>query len=373
MRVLWLLMLLAGIAFAPTGVATEMLRDWRVYAITAAFISILASVLLLMLSRLLDLRQLETVFKAEMVFAASTVLLVLMLVTMVDLSENLLLGSGGGAGIMGGMLSAAYSSGSDIPPPATFLPDAKLTDVAILYITPMAKCSTAFIRVLYTLSIPSEAISTMYEEIFMSEQATGGGIKPLTTTITQATKLLTFYMLVYYILVHTLNFIKHYAMFFLSIGVVLRAFPPTRGAGAYLIAISLGLYFVFPFTFIFMSALSSTQMQGLVDVDLSAPVRGESFVCNLPEDVLGITAPQSCGVQHRASVKEAENWLDAYGSDYRNFLDVLFKGNFLGSLTANICFIPLIAMVAVISFVISTTGLFGGSIPEIGRGLVKLI
>ena len=42
-------------------------------------------------------------------------------------------------------------------------------------------------------------------------------------------------------------------------------------------------------------------------------------------------------------------------------------------LVSAICVFPIIALVILLTFVLNTTNLFGGNIPEIGRGLVKLI
>ena len=46
---------------------------------------------------------------------------------------------------------------------------------------------------------------------------------------------------------------------------------------------------------------------------------------------------------------------------------------FTRHLVSAICVFPLIALVILFTFVLNTTNLFGGNIPEIGRGLVKLI
>ena len=51
--------------------------DWKTLAILAAAGSVLASIMLIMFSRLFDLRTLEQSAKAEFVFAASTVFIVL--------------------------------------------------------------------------------------------------------------------------------------------------------------------------------------------------------------------------------------------------------------------------------------------------------
>ena len=80
------------------------------------------------------------------------------------------------------------------------------------------------------------AMTSVYMEIFMSEHASGFGLKWIEERIMNTTASLTFYMYVFYLIGHLFDFIKYYAGFFFSIGVALRAFPPTRGAGAYVMA-----------------------------------------------------------------------------------------------------------------------------------------
>lgn len=360
------LLLLIAPAFAARVTTGQLVIGWEGYAISAAMISVFASLLLLLLSRLLQLPQLETTFKAEIVFAASTVFLVIVLILFVDMAHEIFIGDPSHAGLAGYLLKGSYGTKD----PIRLSGDNELADVVLLYVSPLAECGRSFTRTLYTISLPTEGASTLYQELFMSEQATGGGIKPVTSIIKQTTKLLDFYMLAYFLVVHFLLFLKNYGLFFLSIGVVLRAFPPTRGAGAYLMAISIGLYFVFPFIFIFASALSATQMNGLVSVKQGAdPNAPPEFACNLPPPP---PIPGTCGLQYQNKQKEYQVWLDAYGDRADNLISVVWP-SFQRLLVSNFCLIPLVAMVGTLTFVLSTTSLFGGSIPEIGRGLIKLI
>jgi len=39
----------------------------------------------------------------------------------------------------------------------------------------------------------------------------------------------------------------------------------------------------------------------------------------------------------------------------------------------SVCIVPIVALVVTMTFILNGTNLFGGNIPEIGRGLVKLI
>ena len=47
--------------------------------------------------------------------------------------------------------------------------------------------------------------------------------------------------------------------------------------------------------------------------------------------------------------------------------------SFTRQIVYSVCVFPLIAFTILLTFVLNATTLFGGNIPEIGRGLVKLI
>ena len=95
------------------------------------------------------------------------------------------------------------------------------------------QCVQRFMSVLYALAVPVDAMASVYMEIFMSEHASGFGVKWISERIVNATQSFSFYMYMFFLIGHTFDFIKYYAGFFFSIGVAMRAFPPTRGAGAW--------------------------------------------------------------------------------------------------------------------------------------------
>src|SRR5512136_434420 len=71
---------------------SDIYADWRTISIGAAAISILGSAMLIMLSRLFSLRNLEQVAKTEFVYAASTVFIVIMAVGIIGIAEPRLVG-----------------------------------------------------------------------------------------------------------------------------------------------------------------------------------------------------------------------------------------------------------------------------------------
>jgi hypothetical protein len=231
-------------------------------------------------------------------------------------------------------------------------------------------------KVLYALEVPIGAMTTVYMEIFMSEHASGFGVKWVEERIMNAAQSFTFYMYAFYLMVHVFNFVKYYAGFFFSIGVALRAFPPTRGAGAYVMALSFGLYFVFPLSYITVATLflphvgsDLLQMDPAVAAGGAAPGGASLYTCMLPQAPDISTMDCAPATPGRAFLL----W-DIVKSSWDIAMDMLSNIDSFGRhLVFSMCVFPLISFTILLTFVLNATGLFGGNIPEIGRGLVKLI
>lgn len=344
--------------------AQAVFFGWEWMAAMAAFISVMASLILLMISRALNLPQLEQTAKTEMIFAASTVVLVSSVIAIIKIGEPLLLNLGMELYIATFRVSPEVMSHvyvSLLPPNNT------LIDLAKLYMEPVVALSKAILRTLYIISIPVEALASIYMEVSMGEPTSGFGMVWIAERIKNTTNMLTFYMFVYYLIVHMLNFIKVYWYFLFTIGIVARSFPLTRGAGAYMMALAVGLYFVLPLAYILIAATVSMY----INVEyLEWNEQNGGFVGILP------TVPEeglnTCGWGDYSKISDATMWLDAHAQELNTFWDIITP-SILRYLGAVLCFVPLITFIIVISFVLSTTNLFGGMIPEIGRGLVKLI
>jgi len=348
---------------------TAFYGDWQTISIAAAALSIVGSTMLIMLSRLLGLRNLEQIAKTEFVYAGSTVLIVMMVLGIVQYGEWFL--ANGSSGVVRGMYLASF--GYDPSTPVIFSQNT-LIDWMKLYMETATRCVQKFMNVLYAISIPIEACTSVYMEIFMSEHASGFACKFVAERINNATQSFSFYMYAFFLITHVLNFVKYYAGFFFSIGVVLRAFPPTRGGGAYLMAISLGVYFVLPFSYILVSFASLPYVQS--DLLVSTPhdlANPAMTTCMLPQisdprdyQCEGASATSAFSIPGRIRANAAVIKDLITGPDPKIFS--------LGQhLVSAVCILPMIAFVILMTFVLNTTNLFGGNIPEIGRGLVKLI
>lgn len=358
---------------------TSFYADWRDISIAAAALSVVISAMLIMVSRLFSLRSLEQVAKTEFVYAASTVLIVMMVVGMIQVAEPRLAG-GSGSLVEHLYLSNFQVSCTDpsfantsVCAGTAFSSQQTLIDWAKLYMETPTKCVQKFMQVLYWLEVPVAAGTSIYMEIFMSEHASGFGLKWIEERIMNAATSFTFYMYAFYMMVHMLNFIKYYAGFFFSIGVALRAFPPTRGTGAYLMAISFGLYFVFPLAYITIASFSLPHVQSnIVNLDMvNSSASGLAYACSLPAIPPDVKS-YACGAADAGRFLGMRNLLQANGDTLSNMLRFQLP-DFERNLVHSICIFPMMAFVVLLTFVLNTTNLFGGNIPEIGRGLVKLI
>ncbi|MEW6748683.1 MAG: hypothetical protein AB1295_03170 [Candidatus Micrarchaeota archaeon] len=345
---------------------TSFYADWQTISIGAAAIAVLGSAGLIMLSRIFSLKNLEQIAKTEFVYAASTVLIVIMTMGLIQVVEPKL-------GLLAQVLYlSAYSQTAGIMGTLTVdgQPVVTLIDWMKLYMSTPTRCVQQFMDVLYALAVPIGAITSIYMEIFMSEHASGFGMKWVEERIMNATQSFAFFVYISYLLAHVMNFVKYYSGFFFSLGVALRSFPPTRGAGAYVMALSFGLYFVFPLTYIMIATLGLPNVQSnLLTFDPNA-AGGPEYICALPQPV--DLTPWQCGMADAGKIT------GYFGLVKSNMLDIDSMVNvkmidFEKYLINSICIFPFVAFVILLTFVLNTTTLFGGNIPEIGRGLVKLI
>jgi len=345
----WLIVqLIPQTTVAATGPTKLVYEGWEWFAMAAALLSVLVATMLLMLSRAFNLKMLEQTAKAEMAYAASTAMIVLMLIVLINVVEPILVKA-----TLGVYVDVYHLEGR-----LDYRGDMTLINITKMHMAPVVGCVDDILGTLYSMSIVLEPLTSMFMEIYMSEHASGFGFKIMTERINNTTQILFFYVYAYFILVHILNFIQYYGLAFLTIGIVLRAFPPTRGAGAYIIAMSLGLYFVFPLSYVVLNTLVSSYSGDATKLD-----------CDYP---LATGDVQVCGFEDANKIQDLKSWVEMNKDDLTSFFDY-FSYKILRELATRICFIPFVCLVIVLTFILNTSSLFGGYIPEIGRGIVKLI
>ncbi|MFA5049678.1 MAG: hypothetical protein WC501_01590 [Candidatus Micrarchaeia archaeon] len=342
---------------------------WEILAILAAFASVLVAILVYMASKFFGSGQLETQAKGEMVFAASTLVLVLFVIGVLVVADGLAMEYINFVFFNGNLDSAT-------------LEHATVSDFVVFYIQNSKDCSVSFLNKMYIMDIYVQAVQSIIMEVMMSELATGFFMNIFTERITNLTSILTFYIIIYYVLFEILMFLKYFGMYFFTFGVVLRALPPTRGAGAFIMALCIGLYFVFPLSYVLMTnvflehysslGLGSLSVGSFVQFVSTGPtLAGECKIQSLQD--FNLQLPSSTAGAFDITKAVFENSLNVKANEniFSDILDSAFA--FLDMLTMQLCLLPFLAITVTLSFVLSSSALFGATIPEIGRGLVKLI
>ncbi|MFA5077310.1 MAG: hypothetical protein WC488_02695 [Candidatus Micrarchaeia archaeon] len=334
---------------------------WETLALTAAFIAVMISALLIMISRFLDFKILEQSAKSELLFAASSVLVVIFLIVLVRY------GTAVGKGVAFEMYKYTYektgylhyktldASGNEVDQPldaSVFAnPDLTLIEISILYMKSVMYCAESMGRMVFLVSMPTHWLSSISQDVFMAYPMSGwawGGVAQSTDNILNT---LYFTELIYRFQIYVLRFMDVFALeFMLPIGILMRSFPPTRGAGAFVISFAIAIYLVYPFSF--LAAAFSTTYPAL---------------CLTPD----IPAPDLSTTMDRGSLWSMMMWYNAFE---HNIIELVTNsGNFINSLLTNLCFLPMLALTLTLTFAQMSNGLFGANVPEIGRGLLKLI
>lgn len=154
--------------------------------------------------------------------------------------------------------------------------------------------------------------------------------------------------------------------YFLPVGIVLRAFPLTRGAGALLMGIAIGLYFFYPLAFTLVLAANAGQLQGGNALGSAACVAYETL-----------------GVE-QGDIPEVK---DSYGGWTPFAKAVLWVVGKLGNVADSIAGVqgmmpfmvhelfiyPLVALTITFTIIKGLSDLFGADVAELARGLIKLI
>lgn len=341
---------------------------WQAIAAVAVGLSVSLAAIMVMVSRLFGVPSLEQWAKAEMVFSLSTLFLVAFLIVTVEAVEPFLTG----IVIQATDYNYAQATGTALRVEAP--PNATLMDYAIAYMTSMTSCMKGLFTFLMKLNFPLELVSSFQVDSFMFDIVTGWAFKGPVQTIRNISNYITFTLFIYYLFIHIMRFVNATALtIFLPLGIVLRQFPPTRGAGAFVLAFTIGFYFIFPFSYI-----------------LAINVTPHTFACYpLPE----FDIPSMQGVGDMSKAFEMMAWTDAnqnkilgaiqgmgtyvagFSFDQFNIIPDALEpgGGRLAGFSINLCCLPFIAMMVTMTFILSSMNLFGANLPEVGRGFVKLI
>ncbi|MCD6227520.1 hypothetical protein J7J90_03440 [Candidatus Micrarchaeota archaeon] len=139
---------------------------------------------------------------------------------------------------------------------------------------------------------------------------------------------------------------------FLPLGIVLRCFPPTRGPAGLLIAMSIGLYFVFP-ALNFVLDPSTTQPQ----IDQPITNQKTDYACF---QGFKNTITQ---IQYETDVEQSQIMTYSYEQAADIIADITITG----------LFYPMVAFAGAVMFIYVTAPFFGGEVMDFYRVVSKMV
>lgn len=328
-------------------------EPWQSISVLIVLLSFSLSAVAIMLSRAFSNKGLEQWAKAEMVFAISTFLLVIFFFALFDLGQSIVL-----EGMKGIMIANYAQQGIAITPDqlAKMYPpetSGTLLNLSKLYMNNSYSCLRDISRKTYNYASPFFLAESFTKDAAMTDSGSGWGLKVFTQTAMNIINYTVFTAFLFTIFVQIINFVSAFGLpLFFPIGILLRAFPPTRGAGAYVLAFVLGFYFIFPLAYMLALNLSLNPTY-----------------CGVPTQLPPM--PNMCNTANPGQAEKVLMWANSQQKQAQSFFDQM-RDALAGALVNLLC-MPFIAMVITMSFILASTNLFGANLPEVGRGFVKLI
>jgi hypothetical protein len=162
------------------------------------------------------------------------------------------------------------------------------------------------------------------------------------------------------------NYVQYYILqfsqftmlqIFLPIGLILRSFPVTRGAGGLVTAFALGFAFVFPISYVLIVAMmpNTHALCSQVNVMKEEAVNAHQDPCLNNEGAI---------LEKYYQLKAEKGKLGGISAFLSESINIFFLQSM---------FYPLVALVITFTFIRQTSSLLGADLAEIGRGLLKII
>lgn len=325
-----------------------MALDWIAVSVAAGMCAFFIAVLLDMLARTFSLQALSMWVKSEYAQIAVTFLIIGSAAGMEMAGNSIVMTITSEVSAAAGNLPLdnAFVSGAGDP----FL-------VARSYIRDtVIRCEAEWYYRLFIVNIFVEPMSTISLETKGVEAIGGGYVFGWFVSTTHYLANGIEYLGVFQYVQYFILTLAQYTMLpvFLPIGLILRSFPLTRGAGGLVTAFALGFAFVFPTMYVLTIAMMPSLDYSCSNV--SIPVFDEN------ENTCFFNAGE---------VKQKELELRAKAGDLNSHLDSA-RGK-LSLLYLQAFFYPMITLIVTFTFIRQGGSLLGADLAEIGRGLIKII
>jgi hypothetical protein len=329
-----------------------MALDWKVVSVAVGFIALTIAVLLDMLARAFSLKELSMFVKAEYAQIAVTFLIIGLAFTLQTTGDSI---------SKTVVQSIASATGGPLDDQINSYTGTEWENVtssmvgrAYLRDTVIENCQKPWYMSMLDIETIVEPLSSFQFEIINFEAIAGGyafgGLASAARYIANGiVQLAVFEYAQYYLLT-----IAQYTMIpiFLPLGLLLRSFPLTRGAGGLMVAIALGFGYVFPMTYLLSIAMMPSLGYACNAVNLNL---AEESPCFQNQGEIG-----SYILEVRAKTGSINQTID----DARDEISILYLQAFI---------YPLVSLIVTFTFIRQTGSLFGADLAEIGRGLIKII
>ena len=338
------------------------MQDWQGYAVLLSMMEIIVAVLLYYISKIFQLGKYEVFAKEFLIESVLTLFLVIGIFLIIEMGNEF-------AKELNKKIYSSFKNANEI---FNRHPVRGEEDVSWYAILLTSYVSSSCLRPFYEMTFFLTQISALSKGVVLvsdSFRSLGSNADLLFVISQNFFNTFMFIYLMYFVSLKLLLFFKYIYPIFIMIGVPLRAFEPTRSAGAYLIAVGLGFYFVYPAIYLLLMA------QGY-----------NNGACNLPNTVYSVIKSWNnsplgrIGFALMSIVSGVVFGAVASSGWVLSFFNSIVGTEVLSTLerimihtVINICFVPIIAFALAMTFVNIGSTTLGGRIAEVGRGLFKFL
>jgi len=316
---------------------------WQQAAGIAVLISIFLVTLAYMLSIILDLPEMKKWAKGEFLQAMASAMLVAGLIFF--------------TGFVSSEVAAITQELANNNPVLSAVPAGAIEpgnpfSLSHFYLNSTIKCLRSYYVKTFRVSMVIEALESISITAYGVHAISGWPFSFFSNMTHQITKTSTWLLIANYFQRHLLYFISD-TMFtiFLPLGVVLRVLPYTRGAGAFLMGLAIGLYLVYPFSYALILSVAA-QHDLLTCVEYNVEMLREQ--CASQEGIARM------GFMWSAKHEGIIGYLTSLG----RLMPFMFMEAYI---------YPLVALTITFTAVKQLSDLLGANVAEIAQGLVRLI
>jgi hypothetical protein len=313
--------------------------SWQALSMLALIIVFLIMSLAYMLSTIIGSREMKVWAKAEMFQVAASSAFVIGFLIVV----NLLL-------VAATQISTNVAANAE---PLPLGPEQKASPFALAhyYLDVQIDCAKTYYRRIFFLNLFLEPLEKAVITTGGMEEVTAWVLSGIVGTMHWIAHQLTFVLVADYFQRHLLVFIEDNALtVILPIGVVLRVLPYTRGAGGVLMAIALGLFFVYPMMY--------AVLLGMIPRTACAATAPSVYTWDAPGPIL--IALSMVLIEQTDLVSSIKRFINDVLVDIR----ILFVASII---------YPLVNLGVTLSFIRASTQFLGADVAEMGQGLIKII